>query len=86
MSKLIALVAFSVLISLTVIAGRSTDASGRFARAFGAQNANAHLSAAVKSLVFLNGQGSPAADMFSQFEGDRPHGCHSDSYYDPADD
>jgi len=87
MSKLTALVAFSVLVSLAVIVGISANLSGRLERAFNANNANAHLYVGVKDQAFLGGQGSIAApaDEFYQFEGDRPHGCHSE-YYDPADD
>jgi hypothetical protein len=70
MSKMIALTLFSVLIGLGVIA--STRAT--------------HLIAGMKSQVSLSVAAAAPAEMFYQFEGDRPHGCHSESYYDPADD
>lgn len=70
MSKLIALVLFSALIGLGVIAGTRP----------------AQVAAGVKNQAFLSGRAAAPAEMFYQFEGDRAHGCHSESYYDPADD
>lgn len=85
MSKLVALVASSVLISLAVSVGISADLSGRLGRAF---TASAPLAVGVRDRAFLDGQPGIAApaDMYYQFEGDHPHGCHSELYYDPADD
>jgi hypothetical protein len=88
MSKSTALVAFSVLISLAAIVGISADFSGRLERALNANHANASQAAGVKDQAFLGGRGgiTAPADGYYERGGDRPHGCHADSYYDPADD
>jgi hypothetical protein len=88
MSKLTAPVTSSVLISLAVFLGMSPNISAGLQRALSANTANVHLAGGVKNQAVLNGQGSIAApaDTYYQLGIDRPHGCHSGDYYNPADD
>ena len=88
MSKLTAPVTSSVLISLAVFLGMSPNISAVLQRASSANTANVHLAGGVKAQVLLNGQGSTAApaDTYYQLGIDRPHGCHSADYSNPADE
>lgn len=93
MSKSMILVAFTMLLSFAVLMGMSTNISSKVIHAFAANTAVTQLSVGAKANLGKSQNSSSAlgnietqSDFFLQSEGDRPHGCHADSSYNPLDE